>query len=718
MPNLTAHDLLIQMRQMKQGTPVVDASTPSMRPKVGTEQITAKQILQSLQPLKHLGGTDAEQVEATRDVSSDVPGAIKPQSAILAEAEKLPEIARERFFEDVGTTAALLFSANDDAKIDIIKEKYNLTDKNIRRDKKTGVTIVDFPDGKSQVLNRPGASFQDFVNFAGLAAANIPSIVAASAIPGGWAAKMAYEGLGGGLTEYAIQKGEQLLGSKQPMRPIDIGLAGVTGAVGKGVELGAKGFAARGLRKRTGVEDVGDYTAFPEAVKKSEEIAEALRPYGQVGTFRAQKTGYIKDEYRARYAATMSEEAQRRLMKQNREVKELADNFIQSISPANTYPEAAGRIRGAAQKMIKTLEKERGEAAEKLYNQATAEPGKFVMPETIKKIDSILADYPKAGRPRQLERIRSMLTVRTKTGEQPAGLTLKQLHKVKAFRLEDYIQKADPKNRIELNSVKESLLDEIESISPKYKEAREAYANLSAPIDEARQSLIGDIAQLKDKQLKTLQNIIANPSDYQVNPREIDRIRRAFKSEDPAGWQSFVGSIFDNKIMTKMQALTEEELFNVENKPGQIYRALVGRGGKEKKLMMSLLEGEQKKNFSYFLEGLKNWQKGRPGGSQTEFMRQITKEAKEYGGISRKIISGFTPRKAVQEAAEEAGTKGYVRAMTTALFDPKWAPKMRDLRKLDPGSRGSVAKFEKIITEILTTTAKASTQAARPRLQD
>jgi hypothetical protein len=654
---------------------------------------------------------------AAPDVKTDIPEEIAPQSSIMAEAEKLPEIAKKRFFEDIGTTAALLFSADDETKIDIIKERYNLTDKNVRRDEKTGVTIIDFPDGKSQVLNKPGASFQDMINFAGEAAAQIPGLVATAAIPGGWLAKAAYETLGGGLTEYGLQKGAQALGGKQPIKPIDIALAGAVGGAGSLVESGVKGLGARQLRKRTGIGDREDYTAFPESVERSKQITEALKPYGDVDTFRPQQTGYIKDIMRGRYAAMMSEEAQRRLMKQNTQVKKLTDNFIQSISPANTYPEASGRIRGVARKMIKNLETERSKVAEKLYNEAIEQPGKFVMPDTIRTINDILESYPETGRPNQIKSLRSMLMTRTKSGEAPAGLTLKQLHKIKAFRLEDYIKKADPKNRIELNKIKDSLLSEIEKVSPKYKEAREAYAELSAPIDQINQSIIGDIAKLKDKQLKTLQNMIANPNDYQVSPREIDRIRRAFKSEDPDAWNAYVGSIFDNKIMSKMKSLGEEEEFLVENIPAQIERALIGRGGKEKNLMLSLLDGEQKKNFTYLLEGLKRWKQMRPGGSQTALLEEIKKEAKGFGRIARKVIQATQPREAAIRAAETVSSANYVKSMTKTLLDPTpiWAMRAKDARKLGLNTKTGRDKFFDLMKDIFTMTAKSTAQAARPR---
>jgi len=119
----------------------------------------------------------------------------------------------------------------------------------------------------------------------------------------------------------------------------------------------------------------------------------------------------------------------------------------------------------------------------------------------------------------------------------------------------------------------------------------------------------------------------------------------------------------------------------------------------------------RKKNFVYLEDVLRRASAGRQAGSPTQPFKEVTEKLRGGAIVLRDMI--FRPLESVQKFGEGKLFDRNVRALTDILFDPKWAPNLKELRKLDSklrGVNGHGTKAEAILRDLFNN-AKASTQA-------
>lgn len=112
-----------------------------------------------------------------------------------------------------------------------------------------------------------------------------------------------------------------------------------------------------------------------------------------------------------------------------------------------------------------------------------------------------------------------------------------------------------------LTKSKNKLLSKIENFSPDYKEARDVYSELSKPIEEVENSKVGQIANLKDVNLKNVSKNIFDPSQTDINV--LRKIKSHIQEENPEAWDKIVKNEI-NRLMTqgKNRGITGRAFFD------------------------------------------------------------------------------------------------------------------------------------------------------------
>ena len=206
-------------------------------------KVTDKELLKKLNTPETSGTkvTDLDLLEKLNE-GTEEPGIIERTATKIydffdgtkkTEYQDLPEIGS---YKGKGLTSTqkrnialgLNLTPNMKAQADIIKSQ--VPGSRIVSDKFEN-PIVLFPDGKSFYLNKPGASFQDFVQTTSQILQYIPGASSALKRAGASYAKRAlYSGAAGGFTSVAQDLATIPLGSKEGVDPIKLGLSVVVPA--------------------------------------------------------------------------------------------------------------------------------------------------------------------------------------------------------------------------------------------------------------------------------------------------------------------------------------------------------------------------------------------------------------------------------------------------------------------------------------------------------
>lgn len=558
-----------------------------------------------------------------------------------------------------------------------------------------GNIIVTFSDGKEGVLNPPGMDFTDVLKMA--------SEIAKFA-PASRAATVARRIGGSALTATAQEAGSAVLGGEfEPSEIItETALAGAGEAGGPLVSR-----VINQRRARAAGAPVSEIAGLEEVVE------EGRRASGETGIdlFRAQQTISPAELQRQATVTQLPAGVQtslKALRRQNEQAANAVEEFMLSIAKPETIGTAAGRVRTAAQNSIELAKRRRSEAAkfgEAVFQSDAAKRGQFVNLDKVRStVNSIADEAPKGGDlEKTMNRISNFLELK---GDRKFK-SFRELQRVKK-ELDGIMDKVGegavaPDIKIQVREIRDQLLDEMDKASGAFKQAREIFALESPGVNALEESVIGRIAKLDDTQLKSVTNTIFNPEV--TNVADVTRARKAIQEVDPAAWKEIVRAELENRIgkMRPGSLESAERGLTVENVPQQLFSAIFGNE-KQSRALFSALNPQQSQNLKYLQTALGRARLGRTAGSPTATRAEIIKEFQE--GIPAAISKLFSPVKATGEAISQIDFDRRVKAVTEALFDPKWEPQMKELRKINIKTPTAAKKFTQLIDEIIAETSE------------
>lgn len=613
------------------------------------------------------------------------------------ETEDLPEVGQFEGFDTVGQDfkigAGLLATQDPKEQMQIIEKVAPGT--TFREDEK-GNIFGQFK-GQEFVLNRPGASFQDVIS--GLALLTAFGATAAPKLVGaGITKKIAANAAAGAGTSLAIDQVAEASGAEQSGQDQAI-RAATAGAIEGAIPIAGAAFNA-GKRVLTGTKKA-PVDALPTNSKFLDQAEEAVVETG-VDLFPAQKTLVPSELETQSFVASLPGGAQNALTaleKQNKQVAQATEDFLQQIAKDEVIPSAPKNFKEAANTAIEARKVVRAEKASPLYNEAFEKTKNVNTSDIVTVIDGKIADAVEGGEvKRSLQRVKRFIG----QGE----VSLKRLHNAK-LEIDQLITKTGDSSlgnttKREVLDVQNQLLNLMDEQSPLYKQARETFEANSPLVNELKDGVIGKVDRIKDVNLKDITSAVFDSAE--TSPRVVQKTRAVIDSVDP--------EIYDNLLRVELEkrlGTMPTTLNAIENLPGQIRRAVFGNV-KQRRVLLAALRPQQRQQALFLETVLKRASLGRPGGSQTSGREEIKKEfSKGAGGAVRAFLrTDITkPLELAAKAGEDAAIQSRVKAISELMYNPDYTAAIKGIRELEKtNKKAAYTKMEKLLEGLALTRDK------------
>lgn len=599
----------------------------------------------------------------------------------------------------IGVIAPLLLTTTDPSEIaDILTS--NFPNIGISQDEKGNLIAANNKTGARVVINKPGLSKIDIAQGLSIGAAFLPAGRAASIGTRGLAAgagllsrqtgrlvaqRGALGAAGAGVTEAGIQQAQALGGGR--FDPSQVRQAAALGALGE-----LPGPLISGFRQGRQVARIGaEGQSIADVAQNVAQARQASEATG-IPLFQAQQTGIPAQLEKQAFLPSLpasTQRASREISRQNQAAGSAVDDLLNSIAPAEAVTIGPGRFRSAAQRAIEKKKVLRAEKSSPFYREAFKDKSGIDTKAIQDNIRETLQDFPSGGEvSKNLERVNAF--IKGDGGELP---TIRRLHNAK-LEIDQMINKVGTESlgnttKARLVDTKNQLLSLMDESSPSYASAREAFRNSTPEVLQLEDSIIGQVANLDDTQLKRISARIFDPAE--TNVEVVRNAKRVIDDVDPDAWNLLFRNEIERRLGSIKSNLSEGTL---ENVPGQLQRAIFGNA-KNRQILKAGTDGEVSKNLNYLNEALSRASRGRGVGSQTATREEIKRELR--GGILSTISNLFSPAKSTQDVLRSATFDNRAKALADVLFDPRWKPQMKKLRQLNPNSPAAA----RVLTQLL-----------------
>ena len=612
-------------------------------------------------------------------------------------AQTLPEfgsgglLAGESTAKTVALAPLLLATTKPEEVASILTA--NFPDVGISQDPGGNLLATNNRTGVQVILNKPGMSQLDVLQGLGIATAfmspaslaSLPAKVGGKALVGGTAAA---------VTQSGIEAAQQAAGGE-----FNKGEVALAGGLGVGAELVAPAIQSFRQGRQASQLDVAK-SEVAETLRRIAPAKEAQQAIGQATgvtprLFQAQQTMQPSTLIKQRLIPQLdagAQQAAKQLEAQNSEVFEATTRLINSIAPADVVSTGAKRFRGAAKLALEAGRQRRSEAVRPLFKDALKAGADVDLTPVKSLISEALDGAPATGKASKKIKEISLL-LQGKGGAKP---TLLQLQKAK-FEIDDMLELFGDNalgvtTKRDVVGIKKALVDQMEAASPLYKAANEEFARLSPAVKELQDSIIGSIAAVDDVTLKEVSKKIFDATES--NPEVIRQAKKIIDGVDPGAWDDLLRVELQRKI-GGLETLADDipgELAG--NLPGQLRRAIFGNPT-QRKTLLSGMSKEQRKNFVYLDEVLRRASTGRHAGSPTTPFAEALDRLKGSAGVIRDMI--LRPLESLKRTGERGLFDRNVAKMTDVLFNPKWEPRLIELRGLNPESKRAGEILQQLI---------------------
>lgn len=594
---------------------------------------------------------------------------------------------------DVGAALGFNLALNfDPIEIEsVIKENIPLA--TFRSDRK-GNRYVDIA-GQEYIINRPGMSKQDIGATLGNVMANIPAAKVAS-LGKSILGRLTLGGTASAATQAGIEAGQSATGGE--FTGSEVALAGGLGAAG---EIPAAIRAARMSDEARGM--------IPRITDAQAEFARNVRQTTGVELMPNQVTGAEFDNLVALAVRRDPEAGQQfanRLKKQSSDVYAGVANLLNDLA---TSGQAEGAARAVKETSLEAIEQARNARAAKtrpLFNNAfssAAERQQVIdVTDIARGLDSEI-DEATGPIKDAYQKIQTLV----QEAQQPSarGTNVQRLHNLKrALYAERDKLKRDGILTNELARAYENTFrdvrDRLVSEVPEYEVANTTFRNLSPEVDQLSEGVIGNLSDVSDDKLKQVSNLLFDWRETNANPQAIRNAKRVIQEVNPDAWNA----LLRNKLQRDMSEIGIETAEEAGDTTINFLQKLYSKtfSGKDKAMMMSALDGDQRANFNALSEAIERG-RNRPGQSATAQLQDI--EAKLTGrsgatGFINALMSGS--REMVNRALNiQTSRDQNIKALSKIILDPNWMDRMSEIRKMGLQSPRGGAAFAQLFRDAL-----------------
>jgi hypothetical protein len=572
----------------------------------------------------------------------------------------------------------------------------------ITEDEKGNILASNNKNGVQSVINPPGVSAIDLAQTGAAVAAFSPAASLAS-IPAKVGVKAAVGATGSGLTQTVIEGLQAQLGGE--FSKSEIAIATSLGGAAELVIPAIQGIRQSRQAGRINVSNNELADAAP-AIDEGREAVEAVEALtGQkVGLFPAQQTRVPSQLNEQRVLPQLnagSATALKKLNKQNDEAFFATLKLLDTIAPSSATFGAPARIRTAANNAIAATKLVRKEASQFGPVIAAADEAGIGANVNLAPLKSKLDElFNRSAVSDDLEKtvnkINKTLTVR----EGSQFLTFSQLQSVKK-QMDGIInttpmspEAVAPEIKGIVTELKKELLKAMKDAYPPFDEASKIFIRESGSVEAIQASLVQRIAKASDSQLKNISSEIFNA---RTNVGDIAIARKAIEDVDPVAWRDIVRNELDFRINSVGQEILDSGTDSIANMPGLLKRKLFGVANQREVLLRSMNDA-QRSNFKYLEQVLSRAEKGRAAGSPTASFTEIIQNMRGRLGVLKDII--LRPIATAQNTGDVSLFDMNVRAITEAMFDTKWLPRVREIRSLNQDSPAAARAMAQLVDDI------------------
>jgi len=617
---------------------------------------------------------------------------------------ELPEITNSGLLSEVPMTevakvSPAILTATDPREIGNILSN-TFPQIGITEDENGNLIANNNDTGVQAVINKPGMSPIDVLQAIGIGSLFTPSAGLAGTVTG-TVPKAIVGATGAGLTQGVVEGVQQASGGE--FNEEEMALATGLGFTAELAMPFIQGLRTARRSKKVGATNEELQDSLPSIREADNAVNQVERLTGEkVGLFPAQRTQIPSQLQKQRLLPQLdagSRIALRKLEKQNEEAFNATLKFIDTVVPGDAS-KAPTKLRSTAKMAIDAQKAVRKESAK--FGRAIDISDEQRLGEVIdlnpvnERITSLLDESVTGGElEKTIARVKGFLTPKEGQG----FLTFKQLQRAKK-EMDGIINKIgpdaiDPSVKGEVVKLKNQLVEQMKKTSPAFKEASERFAQESIAVSELQDGLIGRIATVSDKQLRNISSEIFNP---RTSPGDVRRVRDVIEGVDPQAWQDIVRNEVDFRVGSLTAQIEEAGSDIIPNIPAALKRNLFGAGRQRETLLRSLT-GEQRKNFVYMERVLGRASEGRAAGSPTASFTEILKDLRGKLGILKDVFT--RPIESIQTAGDTSLFNRKVKALTQILYDPKWTPRMAELRRLGTESPAAARAMVQLIDDTL-----------------
>lgn len=519
-----------------------------------------------------------------------------------------------------------------------------------RRDA-NGNLMVMFPEGSEGLwkdakpgewmyLNKPGVSMRDLTDVATTGAAfapagsvfNLMRGAGAGALKAGGAAATA-----AGATQGALDWLGGALGTGEGVDPVGMAEAGLWQFI---PDFGMSKFAGRPAG-----------AGLPQIARERAEQNLAASERMGVDLTRGQAAGAPASLERTKVLGQLPETSYQMtdfMQQQNEQARRATRDVTEALTPSN-LPEGQIPLDYAqrrAQGAIEGARAARREAGSPIYQASIHENPRAI--DTTEIVNTLAGEIQghSPGTPTHAALSRVQRWLGGERIENPDGLlepsnvlSLEQAHNAQQelWDMADAARRAGNNNRARvLSDTRDEVIRYIEDTAPEYEEARNIWRELSKPVEELEQSVIGRMANADQATIESIANKAFDPYS-----RASSGVR--VKMRDVLGEDAYNALLKDfiDKQLAKPQDIGTAELQNV---PNQINRALF-KNQAMRDMLTQFATADQRRAVEELSRVLDAAAKGRhvgsPTGTRQEVMRDLTSRLPESIGQILYKITGM-----------------------------------------------------------------------------
>ncbi len=599
------------------------------------------------------------------------------------------------------------------------------------RTDEAGNLIAILPDGQESVINKPGGSLQDVIENTSRTLMFLPAL----AVPGGPFTVAAATG----IISVGNEAFKRALGADREWWEslLEIAIDTATGGFGRG----AKPQIQKGQRFISNRNVVDTPTAIEQEAR--DNIANANRVSGKVedltgvdvGTFQHQKTrspGAVEKANLLADNPVAHKKVVRAFEQQDKEVGKAVDTFFRS--PEGT----AKSVKNSVDEFFTELESIRTAEAGPLYEEAfrrheiavLADP-KFNIKfdDIVKRLkadsaDRLLPDGPqKKALKDAINKFKQETVSDTKFIPDAKGvlkevevlkklpISARKLHNIrKEFDIVLTKMAKDDASPSAIRNVdrilsreREVLRKRLIATSDEFEMADLVFQKRSKQIKAAEETLLGVMKRMEKRNPELILSM--GELTARFSPKQIRILKTAIGNERQ--WDKFVKNTLYSRIkITKPFSETVAKnarsftgRFNVAKQIKEDLFKPLSKGNPTQNFINSA-SPEVRKNISLIKELLEIVEVGKGGAKVQglpkdkglfESLRNVWSNS-----IRNKLLAGIT---AADLATQGAVWKRHVKRLTDLMFDPKWQPGMKELRKTGLKTAKSVELFSQLWNE-------------------